>query len=206
MFLPACIATLSPLTWFTNVLSSVSVTSPSAIAARNAFSIVRTSLCAPVRRSRIRATMSCVTAEKRDPARSARSWTAAPAPADSSGPMTLPLPGQHRAQVASYQACEDGSVRLVTDRLCRLQTCAPRRDPIMVAHATTVHRGVRRPTSSRPARVGLRRRVSRQPGEAEDSLTPGLRVRATSRHDYDAARGNYQTVWARQAGRRGVTK
>ena len=48
--------------------------------------------------------------------------------------------------------------------------------------------------------------LSRQPGEAEDSLTPELRVRTASSSDNDAARGNYRTAWARQARPKGVTQ
>jgi hypothetical protein len=43
--------------------------------------------------------------------------------------------------------------------------------------------------------------LSRQPGEAEGSLTPELRGRAASSPDNDATRQDYRMVWARQARR-----
>ena len=48
--------------------------------------------------------------------------------------------------------------------------------------------------------------LSRQSGEAEDSLTPELRARTASSPDNDAARGNYRTARARQARPKGVTQ
>jgi hypothetical protein len=48
--------------------------------------------------------------------------------------------------------------------------------------------------------------LSRQPDEAEGSLTPELRVRMASGPDNDAACGNYRTVRARQARPKGVTQ
>jgi hypothetical protein len=43
--------------------------------------------------------------------------------------------------------------------------------------------------------------LSRQPGEAEGSLTPELRGRAASSPDNDATRGDCRIAWARQARR-----
>jgi hypothetical protein len=48
--------------------------------------------------------------------------------------------------------------------------------------------------------------LSRQPGEAEDSLTPELRARTVSSPDNDAARGDCRTARARQARPKGVTQ
>ena len=102
----------------------------------------------------------------------------------------LDLLGKDRCEQIQFVSC-DGRLdhRPGLASAARTPSICP--DPYRAPRGATGSFGVRDPTAG----------LSRQPGEAEGSLTPELRGRAASSPDNDATRGDYRIARARQARR-----